>query len=51
MTSILPQSRNVELTCMHKKATTTMSILHITTELAVSTPTKQPNWIDILNIS
>ena len=38
--------RKIELTCMHKNATTTMSILHITTKL-VNIPTKQPYHIDI----
>ena len=38
--------RKVELASAHKKATTTVSILHITTKL-VKTPTKQPYRIDI----
>ena len=38
--------RKVELASVHKNATTTVSILHITTKLA-KTPTKQPYRIDI----
>ena len=38
--------RKVQLTCANKNETTTVSILHLTTEL-VNTPTIQPYHIDI----